>query len=145
MISLRRQASVVSKTIAIQTRDFEYNPHLTPLPISASPPPSLPLAADFSGSTTILSPIPISVSHANRSRSESTTPTPLTKSASTTNNGTRKGLLGLPDKYFSTRHLSLETLFYLATMGGAEVCGLEKRIGNFRVGKEFGMFFSCRP
>lgn len=33
--------------------------------------------------------------------------------------------------------MGLETLFYLATMGGAEVVNLDKRIGNFVVGKEF--------
>ncbi|KAI6252755.1 hypothetical protein MCOR27_002910 [Pyricularia oryzae] len=33
--------------------------------------------------------------------------------------------------------ISLEEVFYLATMGGARVCGLEKRIGSFEVGKEF--------
>ncbi|KAM0754831.1 Metallo-dependent hydrolase [Meredithblackwellia eburnea MCA 4105] len=42
-----------------------------------------------------------------------------------------------PVGYFASRHLSLETLFYLATMGGAEVCCLEDRVGNFLVGKEF--------
>lgn len=33
--------------------------------------------------------------------------------------------------------ISLEEVLYLATMGGARVCGLEKRIGIFKVGKEF--------
>jgi len=37
---------------------------------------------------------------------------------------------------FLGKHLPLETLFYLATMGGAEVCDLQDRIGNFLVGKE---------
>ncbi|KAJ9145500.1 Amidohydrolase [Pleurostoma richardsiae] len=32
--------------------------------------------------------------------------------------------------------LSLEEGFYLATLGGAAVCGLEDRVGNFAVGKE---------
>lgn len=38
---------------------------------------------------------------------------------------------------FAGRHLSVETLFFLATLGGAEVCCLDKSIGNFTVGKEF--------
>jgi guanine deaminase len=38
---------------------------------------------------------------------------------------------------FAGKHLPLETLFYLATLGGAEVCELQDRIGNFKVGKEF--------
>lgn len=38
---------------------------------------------------------------------------------------------------FLGKHLPLETLFYLATMGGAEVCDMQDRIGNFVVGKEF--------
>ncbi|OTA99901.1 hypothetical protein M426DRAFT_76079 [Hypoxylon sp. CI-4A] len=33
--------------------------------------------------------------------------------------------------------LDIAELFYLATLGGAKVCGLEGRIGNFEVGKEF--------
>jgi guanine deaminase len=33
--------------------------------------------------------------------------------------------------------LSLAEGFYLATMGGAQVCGLEDKIGSFAVGKEF--------
>lgn len=35
------------------------------------------------------------------------------------------------------RSLSIHELFYLATMGGAQVMGLEDTIGNFEVGKEF--------
>ncbi|SCV71165.1 BQ2448_2753 [Microbotryum intermedium] len=38
---------------------------------------------------------------------------------------------------FASRHLSIETLFYLATMGGAQVCCIDDRVGNFRIGKEF--------
>lgn len=33
--------------------------------------------------------------------------------------------------------LSLAEGFYLATLGGARVCGLEKQVGNFEIGKEF--------
>jgi guanine deaminase len=33
--------------------------------------------------------------------------------------------------------LSLRECFFLATLGGAQVCGLDDRIGNFAVGKEF--------
>ncbi|KAK7723309.1 hypothetical protein SLS57_004503 [Botryosphaeria dothidea] len=33
--------------------------------------------------------------------------------------------------------LSLNETFYLATLGGAKVCGLEDKIGNFAEGKEF--------
>ncbi|KAE8250921.1 hypothetical protein A4X13_0g4253 [Tilletia indica] len=33
--------------------------------------------------------------------------------------------------------LPIATLFYLATMGGAELCALEDRIGSLEVGKEF--------
>ncbi|KAL2158737.1 hypothetical protein VTH06DRAFT_3928 [Thermothelomyces fergusii] len=33
--------------------------------------------------------------------------------------------------------LSVAEAFYLATLGGAQVCGLADRIGNFEVGKEF--------
>jgi hypothetical protein len=39
---------------------------------------------------------------------------------------------------FESSWLSMETLFYMATLGGAEVTCLEDRIGNFMVGKEFG-------
>ena len=33
--------------------------------------------------------------------------------------------------------LSIEEVFYLATLGGAEVCGLEGTVGNFELGKAF--------
>ncbi|RAK73272.1 putative guanine deaminase [Aspergillus fijiensis CBS 313.89] len=33
--------------------------------------------------------------------------------------------------------LTLTEGFYMATLGGARVCGLEGKVGNFRVGKEF--------
>ena len=37
----------------------------------------------------------------------------------------------------SSTYLSLENLFYLATLGGAKVCNLDKVVGNFKVGKKF--------
>jgi guanine deaminase len=36
-----------------------------------------------------------------------------------------------------TPQLALAEILYLATMGGAEVCSLQDRVGNFVVGKEF--------
>ncbi|RHZ61280.1 hypothetical protein CDV55_101804 [Aspergillus turcosus] len=33
--------------------------------------------------------------------------------------------------------LSVAECFFLATLGGAQVCGLDERVGNFAVGKEF--------
>lgn len=33
--------------------------------------------------------------------------------------------------------LSIDELFYLATLGGAKVCSLQDKVGNFAVGKEF--------
>lgn len=33
--------------------------------------------------------------------------------------------------------LSVDECFYMATLGGARVCGLEHKVGNFAVGKEF--------
>ncbi|KAM0788104.1 hypothetical protein ACM66B_001272 [Microbotryomycetes sp. NB124-2] len=38
---------------------------------------------------------------------------------------------------FASQHLSVDTLFYLATMGGAELTCLDERIGNFLPGKDF--------
>lgn len=35
------------------------------------------------------------------------------------------------------KHLSLNECFYLATLGGAKVCNLDHKVGNFVVGKEF--------
>jgi guanine deaminase len=42
-----------------------------------------------------------------------------------------------PASLFASQHLALETLFFLATLGGAQLCALEDRIGNFVVGKDF--------
>ncbi|CDU26340.1 related to guanine deaminase [Sporisorium scitamineum] len=38
---------------------------------------------------------------------------------------------------FTKGPLSIATLFYLATLGGAEVCAMASRIGSLEVGKEF--------
>jgi len=38
---------------------------------------------------------------------------------------------------FANRHLPIATLLYLATLGGAEVCNLQKKVGSLEVGKEF--------
>lgn len=38
---------------------------------------------------------------------------------------------------FAHRHLPIATLLYLATLGGAEVCNLEKKAGSLEVGKDF--------
>jgi guanine deaminase len=35
------------------------------------------------------------------------------------------------------KSLSLEECFYMATLGGARVCGIEHEAGNFSVGKHF--------
>ncbi|KAJ0162871.1 Guanine deaminase [Colletotrichum tanaceti] len=41
--------------------------------------------------------------------------------------------------------LSLDEAFYLSTLGGAGVCGLEDTIGNFAVGKEFDAIWVTCP
>jgi guanine deaminase len=38
---------------------------------------------------------------------------------------------------FTNRQLSVASLLYLATLGGAEVCNLEHSVGSFSVGKTF--------
>jgi guanine deaminase len=38
---------------------------------------------------------------------------------------------------FSNRQLPIATLLYLATLGGAEVCCLEKEVGSLAPGKSF--------
>lgn len=38
---------------------------------------------------------------------------------------------------YADRQLSLATLLHLATLGGAQVCGLEDHIGSFAPGKAF--------
>lgn len=38
---------------------------------------------------------------------------------------------------FTNKPLPIPTLFYLATMGGADLCKLSDTIGNFLPGKEF--------
>jgi guanine deaminase len=38
---------------------------------------------------------------------------------------------------FASHPLKIATLFYLATLGGANVCNLEKQIGSLEVGKAF--------
>lgn len=42
-----------------------------------------------------------------------------------------------PHARFTDRQLPVPTLFYLATLGGAEVCDLHSRIGSLEPGKAF--------
>ncbi|KAF8559639.1 guanine deaminase [Imleria badia] len=44
---------------------------------------------------------------------------------------------GHKEKRFANKKLGVETLLYLATKGGAEVCCLQDRIGSFEPGKAF--------
>ena len=39
--------------------------------------------------------------------------------------------------YASNNPFSIATLLYLATAGGAKVCGIEKQVGSFGLGKSF--------
>ncbi|GAA5855409.1 hypothetical protein JCM8547_007815 [Rhodosporidiobolus lusitaniae] len=61
-------------------------------------------------------------------------PSPSSSDALTT---TSPDGLSRPSGFFAQKHLPLETLFYLATLGGAQVCCLDDRIGSFEAGKEF--------
>ncbi|KAJ6597045.1 hypothetical protein DFH09DRAFT_905111 [Mycena vulgaris] len=47
-----------------------------------------------------------------------------------------RGELGVPAE-FSNKQLSVASLLYLATFGGAEVCNLENSVGSFAIGKSF--------
>lgn len=38
---------------------------------------------------------------------------------------------------FAGRQLSIATLFYLATLGGAQVCDIDNQVGSFAPGKSF--------
>jgi guanine deaminase len=42
-----------------------------------------------------------------------------------------------PGSKYTNRQLSIATLLYLATLGGAEVCCLENLVGSFKTGKSF--------
>jgi guanine deaminase len=41
------------------------------------------------------------------------------------------------DSHFANRPFSIATLLYLATAGGAAVCGIQERVGSFGPGKNF--------
>ena len=41
------------------------------------------------------------------------------------------------DSQFANRPFSIATLLYLATAGGAAVCGIQERVGSFGSGKSF--------
>ncbi|KAM6500284.1 hypothetical protein JOM56_003298 [Amanita muscaria] len=47
---------------------------------------------------------------------------------------------------FANHQLSVAALFYLATMGGAQVCDIDKQVGSFAPGKSFdALLVSVRP
>ena len=51
-----------------------------------------------------------------------------------------------PHPGFTLSPLSIEELFYLATLGGAEVCSFDHIVGNFMPHKEFdALLVSVRP
>jgi guanine deaminase len=43
------------------------------------------------------------------------------------------------------KHLPIATLLYLATLGGASVCCIDDKVGNFVVGKEFDALVASVP
>lgn len=48
------------------------------------------------------------------------------------------------ERDFCQGPMPLETLFYLATLGGADVCNIAHRVGSLEVGKEFdAILFNC--
>ncbi|EJD53527.1 guanine deaminase [Auricularia subglabra TFB-10046 SS5] len=52
----------------------------------------------------------------------------------------------LSSQPLAQRQLPVETLLFLATLGGAQVCGLESHVGNFAPGKAFdALLVSLRP
>ena len=47
---------------------------------------------------------------------------------------------------FTDKQLSIPTLLYLATMGGAELCCLQDKVGSFKQGKSFdALLVSTHP
>jgi guanine deaminase len=43
------------------------------------------------------------------------------------------------------KHFPIATLLYLATLGGASVCRIDDKVGNFVVGKEFDALVASVP
>lgn len=62
---------------------------------------------------------------------------PSKRVASSTGSVTNPDGVTRPAGFFAKQHLSLSALFYLATLGGAQVANVDERVGNFVVGKEF--------
>jgi guanine deaminase len=61
----------------------------------------------------------------------------ILESARQASNVSRHVCMKSPIDTKQTPQLNLAEVLYLATMGGAEVCSLQDRVGNFVVGKEF--------
>jgi guanine deaminase len=128
VLSAIRQASIVSKVLAIQERDYELSfeqtftrgRSMTPNARAAL----VPTLHESQSTPTLADSI------ANKNN-------PSSARKSTLKPTTLGSVSYPPNNFFSSRHLSIPTLFYLGTMGGAELCCLQDRIGNFIVGKEF--------
>jgi len=142
-----RQASVASKTIAFLDRDGHYNATASAgRDESRGRPAPAEVATQIGEGTDGVSATVRSISVDNKIKlmtesgdKKSTaivegSPSPAPGSRSNSVEARKSG-------YFASRHLSMETLFYMATMGGAAVCCLEDRIGNFVVGKEFDALY----
>ncbi|KAH8922072.1 Metallo-dependent hydrolase [Atractiella rhizophila] len=130
VLTALRQASIVSKVLAIQERDLPLATLNQTARGRSKTPIGVPASSGSKSRVTI-------VDADNKAQASTASLESSLQALSPLDAATATTTQAIKPTDFGSKHLSLATLVYLATMGGAEVCCLSDRIGNFKVGKEF--------
>lgn len=145
MLSAIREASVVAKVLAFQRAQAESKVKEEELAVAATAPPTSeqahqleqkPLAGAAVVDGRYPGP-PVEGQYKPRKPHSLTTSSLSAREASSSVKDPASSLATPSMIDFTKGPLSIATLFYLATLGGAEVCAMASRIGSLEPGKEF--------
>lgn len=145
MLSAIREASVVAKVLAFQRAQAETKAKQEQLALTATAPPTMEQAAHQSqqplaGAAAVDGRYPgppVAGQYQPRKPHSVATSTLNDAELSQSVQDPASSLTATAAVDFTKGPLSIATLFYLATLGGAEVCAMANRIGSLEVGKEF--------
>ncbi|KIS68963.1 uncharacterized protein UMAG_10329 [Mycosarcoma maydis] len=145
MLSAIREASVVAKVLAFQRAQAESKAKEEQDAFTATAPPTSEQVArqaqqPLSGTAAIDGRYPgppVAGQYQPRKPHSVTTSSLSPTEVSQSVQDPASSLTNKATVDFTKGPLSIATLFYLATLGGAEVCAMASRIGSLEVGKEF--------
>lgn len=144
MLSAIREASVVAKVLAFQRAQAESKAKEEHDALSATAPPTSEQAAQQAQQPLAGAAVdgrypgpPVAGQYQPRKPHSIATSSLNTTEVSQSIQDPASSLTSKATIDFTKGPLSIATLFYLATLGGAEVCAMASRIGSLEVGKEF--------